>query len=329
MQEFVADSSIFTVDALYFEAYLASIHLIQHRGKLALVDTGTHYSVPQVAAALKELGLNFDSVELIILTHIHLDHAGGCSALMKLCDNAQLVVHPKGARHMVNPEKLIAGTLAVYGKAQYHKLYGEITPVDASRIITPKDGEELNLAGRELHFIDSPGHANHHHCIIDKLTNSVFTGDTLGIAYQALRDPDHAFVMPTTTPVQFNPEALHQSIDKVMAVQPDWLYYTHYGALKPSSRIIAGLHEQIEDYVALTQQVSECLGSQPEVGKFEEKLSSVLCDYLVRRAQNELATVNEAVIRHWLKLDARLNAQGLAYWWNYRRTSRLNSSVES
>ena len=282
--------------------------------RIALIDTGTQHSVSQVSNALQQLGLNYSNVEFIILTHIHLDHAGGASALMNLCNNAQLVVHPKGARHMAEPEKLIAGTKAVYGEAEFTALYGEITPIDTTRIIALEDNQELMLGQRKLKFIDTPGHANHHHCIIDFETNSIFTGDTLGIAYQDLRDADHAFVMPTTTPVQFNPDALHQSIDKVMSYQPDFLYYTHYGALSPSKQNIAGLHEQIDDYVLLTKQAAD--GYEDS---FESRLSESLYTYLIRRAKNELTDVSSKTIQHWLKLDANLNAQGLAFWWKHRR----------
>lgn len=325
MQEYISDSNIFTVDALYYEPKLASIHLVREQNRIAIVDTGTQYSVPQVDTALAELGLNFDNVELIILTHIHLDHAGGSSALMKLCKNAQLVVHPKGARHMATPEKLVAGAVAVYGELEFAKLYGEIMPIDESRIVTPLDGEEISMGDRTFKFIDSPGHASHHHCIVDAQTNSIFTGDTLGIAYQSLRDPDHAFIMPTTTPVQFNPDALHQSIDTVMSYQPDYLYYTHYSMLVPSTQNIAGLHEQIDDFVMLTQQTAELLeqdGSQEQLElnkKFEQRLADELTEYVVRRALNELSTVSEETIRHWVSLDSKLSAQGLAFWWQFRR----------
>lgn len=314
MQEFVKDSNIFTIDALYYEPELASIHLLRDADRIAIIDTGTAYSVPQINQGLESLGLGFSNVDLIILTHIHLDHAGGSSSLMKLCPNAQLVVHPKGARHMAEPEKLIAGTIAVYGEAEFKKIYNTINPIDAGRITAIEDAEEIDLGNRTLKFIDTPGHANHHHCIIDKESSSVFTGDTLGIAYRALRDPDHAFVMPTTTPVQFNPDALHQSIDRVMSYAPDWLYYTHYSALKPNSKIIAGLHEQIDDYVRLTQTVAE---RGPE--DFAKELGQELFAYLAQRAKNELSTVSDEIIEHWVKMDAVLDAQGLAFWWQHRR----------
>ena len=313
MLQTLPNSDIYTVDALYYEPQLASIHLIRSNDRIAIIDTGTQYSVPQVFAALKQLNLSYNDVDYIILTHIHLDHAGGAGALMQLCRNAQLIVHPKGARHMVDPSKLVAGASAVYGAEQFNKLYGEITPIDASRIHQPADGETLDFAGRPLTFIDTPGHANHHHCIIDEQSNSIFTGDTLGVGYRALRDEHHAFVAPTTTPVQFNPQALHASIDRVMSYDPTTLYLTHYSSLTPSARIIAGLHEQIDDYVMLTQKASDA-GDQ-----FEAVLAKELNRYLVRRCMNELSSVDEETARHWIKLDADLNAQGLVFWWQHKR----------
>jgi len=313
MLQTIANTDIYTVDALYHEPQLASIHLIRSNNRIAIIDTGTQYSTSQVSNALQQLDLGFDAVDYIILTHIHLDHAGGAGTLMALCNDAQLVVHPKGARHMVDPSKLIAGASAVYGDAEFKRLYGEISPIDAERIIEPIDGETIDLAGRKLKFIDTPGHANHHHCIIDEQTNSVFTGDTLGVGYRALRDENHSFVMPTTTPVQFNPDALHKSIDRVMAHAPNTLYLTHYSAITPSARMIAGLHEQIDDYVMLTQKAAD-LGED-----FEASLAKELNEYLVRRCLNEISGINEETARHWIKLDADLNAQGLVFWWQHKR----------
>lgn len=313
MLQTIANTDIYTVDALYYQPNLASIHLVHSNNRVALIDTGTQYSVSQVLSALEELNLGYDNVDYIILTHIHLDHAGGAGALMQLCKNAQLVVHAKGAKHMSDPSKLIAGASAVYGEKQFNALYGDILPVDAQRIISPNDNSSLELAGRKLTFIDTPGHANHHHCIIDEQTNSVFTGDTLGVAYKALRNDQHAFVMPTTTPVQFNPDALHTSIDRVMSYQPKTLYLTHYSAITPTARIIAGLHEQIDDYVMLTQKAAD------DGEQFADSLTNELSNYLIRRCMNEVSGIDEATAKHWIDLDATLNAQGLVFWWQNRR----------
>ena len=314
MNELVSKSEIFTIDAHYYREELAAIHLIRSQDRISIIDTGTQYSVSQVQEGLFELGLGFDSVDYIILTHIHLDHAGGAGELMNHCKNAQLVVHPRGAKHMVDPSKLIAGASAVYGEEAFNKLYGEIKPIDGNRVITPQDGETIEWANRPLTFIDTPGHASHHHCIIDHKTNSVFTGDTLGVGYRALRSDSAVFVMPTTTPVQFDPDALHHSIDKVMSYQPDTLYLTHYSALKPSPTIIAGLHEQIDDFVMLTQQAAD---SEPK--DFEKALEQSITEYIVRRCQNLLPDLDLSTIEKWVSLDASLNAQGLAFWWQHKR----------
>lgn len=315
MLQTLPNTDIYTVDALYYQPKLASIHLIRSNNRIAIVDTGTQYSVPQVFAALQALDLSYSDVDYIILTHIHLDHAGGAGTLMQLCENAQLIVHQKGARHMADPSKLVAGASAVYGQTEFNRLYGEITPIEHSRIHQPGDGDVIDFAGRPLTFIDTPGHANHHHCIIDSQSNSVFTGDTLGVGYRALRNESHAFIMPTTTPVQFNPDALHASIDRVMSYAPGTLYLTHYSAVTPSPRMIAGLHEQIDDYVMLTQKAADS-GDQ-----FGTILAKELNEYLVRRCMNELSNVNEATARKWIKLDADLNAQGLVFWWQNKRAA--------
>ena len=306
-----SNPDIFVVDSEYYQPELASIHFVRDADRIALIDTGTSGSVAAVEAALNKLKLSFEHVEKIVLTHIHLDHAGGAGALMQKCPNAELVVHPRGARHMVDPSKLIAGASAVYGEKEFKHLYGEILPVDESRVVAPEDGDTITLGSKTLTFYDTPGHASHHHCIHESSSNSVFTGDTLGVGYRALRDNSHAFVCTTTTPVQFNPEALHASIDKVMALDPTYLYLTHYSEIRPSTRIVAGLHEQIDDYVALTELAMK-EGGEPQ-------LVQLITDYLVTRATNELPNLNADLARQWLTLDANLNAQGLAFWWQLRK----------
>ena len=315
MKEFIPSSNIYTIDALYVEPGIASIHLIRSGDEIAIVDTGTQHSFKQVKGALKSLNLNFSDVRYIILTHIHLDHAGGASVLMDACKSATLVVHPLGSRHMVNPEKLIAGSVAVYGEQRYKALYGEITAIEEHRILSPKENETISLGNRILRFIDSPGHARHHHCIIDEQTQSIFTGDTLGLSYQALRNEKHAVLITTTTPIQFDPIALHQSIDKIMALKPETLYLTHYSGINPSAQNIAGLHEQIDDLVALTEQTAN------RQEDFTEDLQNKVFDYLCRRAANELPTADSNTLAQWLKFDAILNAQGLAYWWQNARAA--------
>lgn len=316
MKEIVQHSDIFTVDARYVREELASIHLLRSDDRIAIIDTGTQHSIAEVEAALQELQLTFDNVDYIVLTHIHLDHAGGAGALMQKCRHAQLVVHAMGARHMVDPTKLIAGTVAVYGQAAFDKMYGDVLAIDEERILVPADGESVTVAGRRLTFLDSPGHARHHHCIHDERTNSVFTGDTLGISYPGLRHNERFFLMPTTTPVQFDPPALHASIDKVMSLDPAILYLTHYSAVCPKPHHISGLHAQIDEFVSLTER---CVHDSEKI--FSEQLTAALIEYAVTRCCSEIPELSSDSVTQWLSLDAKLNAQGLVFWWMHRRNS--------
>ncbi|MFK8020208.1 MAG: MBL fold metallo-hydrolase [Pseudomonadales bacterium] len=311
MLEQVANTDIFTIDAEYEKPDIAAIHLVREGDQLAIIDTGTVHSIPALERALDELGLSWQSVSFVILTHIHLDHAGGAGHIMQRALNARLVVHQKGARHMVDPSRLVEGSVVVYGKEAFERLYGEIVSIDSSRMHVPHEGETISLNGRVLEFLDTPGHANHHHCIWDAKTQSMFTGDTLGVGYRALRSEDRAVLMPSSTPVQFNPEALHASIEKVMDFAPKQLYLTHFGAIEPNKRLIDGLHEQIDAYVQITEEVA----ASTDAETFEAALGARLSRYLSERAARELENVPASIIAEWVPFDAELNALGLAVWW--------------
>ncbi len=318
MQESVTGSEIYTVDAAYQRDNAAAIHVIRSGDQLAIVDTGTNHSIANCTAAIETLGLGWRNVRYIILTHVHLDHAGGAGEMMKLAAAAECVVHPRGARHMVDPEKLIAGSNAVYGEELVQQLYGEVAPIDESRIVIPADGEVISLNARPLLFIDTPGHAYHHQCIWDAQSKSMFTGDTLGVCYTALRDTSAAFLLPTTSPVQFDPVALHASIERVMAFNPENLYLTHYGAVQPNREMILSLHAQIDAMIEMTQVAAEQSGLGAD---FESQLSAKILEYLLERCRAAVPTVSDDDMQKWLPFDAELNAQGLAFWWRYRRNA--------
>ena len=216
------------IDAHYVRPRMAAMHVIGHRGRAALVDTGTSHSVPAALAALESFGYEPGAVQFVLLTHVHLDHAGGAGAFMRALPNATLVVHPRGAPHMIDPSKLILASIAVYGEARYRSLYGEIVPVDAARVHVTEDGERLSLAGRELEFWFTPGHAMHHQAIVDHASRTVFTGDTFGLSYRELDSAAGPFIFPTTTPTQFDPLQLESSVARIAAWRPAAVHLTHY-----------------------------------------------------------------------------------------------------
>lgn len=299
---------IHTLDAGYLRPGLAAIHLIEQAGHVALIDSGTRHSVPHLLASLAELGFSPAAVDYVIVTHVHLDHAGGAGALLAACPNARLVVHPKGARHLIDPAKLIAGTLAVYGEAMFRELYGEIVPAPAERVIEAADGHRIDFHGRQLTFIDTPGHARHHFCIHDSLSDSLFTGDTFGISYREFDVAGRAFIFPTTTPVQFEPEALHESIDRLMAMHPAAAYLTHYGRVSDPRRYAAELHAMIDTFVGLTRAVTE------EGAARHGALKSAIEQCLFDAARAHGCALPEARMRELLAGDVELNTQGLLVW---------------
>lgn len=313
MIEQIANTNIFTVDAEYNKPELAAIHIIKQGQALAIVDTGTQFSIPNVESALEQLNANWDDVQYIILTHIHLDHAGGAGQMMALARNARLVVHARGAKHMASPSKLVAGSVAVYGEEVFASLYGDIIPISSERMLIPKESESVSLAGRKLTFIDTPGHADHHFCVWDEQSRSMFTGDTMGVAYQSLRTPNNTYVLPSSTPVQFSPEKLHASINKVMTYQPEQVYVTHYGAVPVAEDWVAGLHEQIDAYTEITAAAAK--HSSVAGGSFESRLEKRLLDYLIDRASGVLPDMPNSELEENLKFDAQLNALGLVVWW--------------
>lgn len=302
------DHGIITLDAGYLRPGLAAIHLIVEAGHAAIVDTGTHQSVPTVLAALEALGLAPGDVDYVIVTHAHLDHAGAAGALMRVCANARLVAHPRGARHLIDPTRLVAGSRAVYGADTFDRLYGEIVPVPAERVIEGHDGLRLDFRGRTLTFLDTPGHARHHFCVHDARSESVFTGDTFGIAYREFEVDGHPFIFPTTTPVQFDPMALHASIDRILALEPEAAFLTHYGRITNLEALAPQLHAFIDEWCDLA------LAAPGEGAARQAALEAELEASLLRRLRAHGCVQEESICRDLLANDVGLNAQGLLLW---------------
>ena len=303
---------IYAVDSGYTGPDVAAIHLIEEGGRAALVDTGNNDSLRHVLEALAETGLSAESVDFVLLTHIHLDHAGGAGAFMQAFPNAKLVVHPRGARHMAEPSKLFAGVSAVYGPERAKELYGELIPVPMARIIEAGDGHELNLGGRVIRVFDTPGHARHHVCYFDTKSRAFFTGDTFGLSYRTLDVGGKPSIFPTTTPVQFEPAAMHASIRRMEAEQPTAMYLTHYAQVRDVPRLAADMHRLIDAHVAIAERHAAAEGRKKLI---EQDIWALVGEEATRAGW----TVPEAEWRRILALDVELNAQGLDVWLDSRK----------
>ncbi|SDZ97590.1 Metallo-beta-lactamase superfamily protein [Nitrosospira multiformis] len=301
------EDGISAIDADYLRPGLAAIHLIVENGKAALVDTGTSSSVPGVLEVLQKKNLAPADVVYVLVTHIHLDHAGGAGEFMRHLPNARLVVHPRGARHVADPARLVASAMSVYGEAEFKRMYGDIHPIDASRIIEAPDEFRLDFNGRPLLFLDTPGHARHHYCIFDEQSNSFFTGDTFGLSYREFDVNGMEFVFPTTTPVQFDPVAAHASLDRLMSYNPSYAFLTHYGRIAHLPRHADELHGLIDAHVSIARKLRD-------VPDNHAALVDELGELLLRRIIAHGCKLTEERIRSLLKLDVELNAQGLENW---------------
>ena len=297
---------ISVIDSEYYSKDFAAIYLLKQKNKVIIIETGTNYSVPFVKEALSQIGLSFSDVSYVIPTHVHLDHAGGAGLLMMQCQNAALVVHPRGARHLIDPSKLVAGAKAVYGENKFKEYYGEIFPIDANRVIQADDNFILDFDGRELRFIDTPGHARHHFCIWDKATKSMFTGDTFGISYRDLDHQDELYILPSTSPVQFDPEALIQSINRIMEFKPERVCLTHFSAIKPTKKATNKLIESIHFVSNLAIKYADKNDSESIIYK-------KMMDYFLE-GLNEIGFQNNDYAKDRLSLDVLINTQGLIYW---------------
>lgn len=298
---------IYTIDTGFKRAGFDAAYLVVENGKGAFVDTGTYYSVARLLRALETAGLEPADVEWVILTHVHLDHAGGAGELMRHLPQARLAVHPRGARHMIDPSKLWAGATAVYGEQRMGADYGEAVPVQAERVVEAAEGTVLALAGRRLLCLDTPGHARHHICIWDERSRSFFTGDTFGLSYRELDTPRGPFALPTTTPVQFEPEALHASIDRLLAEHPSGMYLTHFGRVEDLDRMADDLHRGIDDMVRLA--LSHVYEPDPYAGIAEDLTLLYAQELTAHGLENGRLAVSSV-----LADDIELNTQGLMVW---------------
>jgi glyoxylase-like metal-dependent hydrolase (beta-lactamase superfamily II) len=296
------------VDTGYVRPNLAAAYVVRGTRSAAVVETGSASSVPRILEALAASGLAPADVSHVIVTHVHLDHAGGAGTLMRALPSARLVAHPRGARHLVDPSKLVAGTIEVYGEEGFRKLYGEIAPIAAERVIEAADGFALDLGERPLRVLDAPGHARHHFVVHDEATRGFFTGDAFGISYRETDTAKGPFLFPTTTPVQLDPPALHATIDRMLAERPERMYLTHFGMIAGDVAAFgAALHRAVDEHVRRARAAPPGPGRHEAIrAALEAQLLEGLAAHGARIPREEALAIFGG--------DLELNAQGLGVW---------------
>ncbi len=270
----------------------------------AFVEAHTAHALPRLLAALEASGRRPEDVRWIVITHAHLDHAAGASALVAACPRATLVTHPRAAKHLVDPAKLVAGAKVVYGEARFRTLYGEVAPIPQARVRALADGESFELGGATLTAWHTSGHAFHHLVVDDPATDAVFTGDTFGLVYPALQAHGR-FALPSTSPTGFEAAEARKSLDKVLSLGRRWVCPTHYDAWDDPAAIAAQVRRFVDRAEAWVDEAARTVDPQPIL---EARLA-----HRWRAAIAEEAPRFGAAENALLALDVELNAQGLAH----------------
>ena len=302
---------VLAIDSGFVRENMTACYLVEAGSEVAFIEVGSNSSTPRLMSVLEMRGWKPDDVRYVIVTHVHLDHAGGAGSLMQLLPNATFLVHPYGARHMTDPAKLEAGSRAVYGDRKFEEMYGTLIPVAAERVQIMEDGDKATLGNRELRFMDSPGHARHHFCVHDSHTNGWFTGDTFGLSYREFDTENGAFLLPTTTPIQFDPEPLKDSVRKLVAINPDCMYLTHFGRVENVQKLAAKMIEGVDVFVEFAERYKNH-------DQRRQKIESAMADWLLSGLREHGVSLSEEQCLQILQPDIKLNTQGIEFWLDHR-----------
>jgi len=275
--------------------------------KPTLIETGSALSHATLVQGMAQVGIAPADLAYVIVTHVHLDHAGGAGHMMQQAANATLVAHPRASRHMIDPSRLWQGAQSVYGE-QLPKLFGSILPVPEERVLIRNHEETLNIGKRTLRFFDSPGHAKHHFTILDEVERALYAGDAVGIRYRkCFTGWDFEWVLPSTSPVDFDIEAIHRTLDMLQKVDFDTVYHAHFGA-SPKDYAIAETKRCSDAFAHLIEQVY-----RPEISVDE------VIDHLRRWVATDLLQQGHQVgDMGVLDMDMFLDAMGLMHYQSRR-----------
>ncbi|NUM54972.1 MAG: MBL fold metallo-hydrolase [Candidatus Hydrogenedentes bacterium] len=306
----IRNDSVVTIDCHYGGEGYTSAYLVVENGRAAFVDTNTAHALPYLLGALDAAGIARDAVDYVIVTHIHLDHAGGAAPLMKACPNATLICHPRAARHLANPRRLVAAVKQIYGDEVFDRLYGTIEPIEESRIRSVADDETMAFGARTLRFVHTLGHASHHICIHDSGSNGVFTGDSFGLYYEWMTvDPERPFIMCLSTPTEFDALEARRSVERLLALNAERAYAGHFGELRGMRTAAPTLLYTIDAFERIQHDASETdLDDSGLLHFCQERVERVAWE-VCRRCGVEPAQ------QHQVRLagDVLINARGLAH----------------
>jgi hypothetical protein len=299
---------IITIDCHYIQPAIAAAFLVHEDGEAYFVEANTFHAVPRLLKALDGEEIARENVRWIAVTHVHLDHAGGAFALLEACPRAMIVAHPRAARHLIDPEKLVTSAKKVYGEKVFAELYGDIRPVPEERVRILEDGEEIPFHGSRLRCIHTRGHANHHFCLVDPVLEGIFTGDSFGLAYPRLQR-NGLFIFLSTSPTDFDPKAAMETLDVIINSGSRRAFLTHFGELRDLSRARCQLNELLKFSEKL---YDEAVTGKEEFAPLRNRFEAELRTNFEKLASRAGLTLTS---EDWemLATDLRLNADGIAF----------------
>ena len=304
---FECGDGIYGTDSFYEREGCTSIYIICSGGRYGIIESAANSSLPHLLSALDELGVDYANVDFLALTHVHLDHAGGAGSYMQKFPNAKLIVHPRGAKHMADPTALIEGVCEVYGKSETERMYGEIIPIDRERIISADDGYVFNIGDKKIITLETPGHAKHHNSYYDESDSVIFSGDAFGVSYSEMQTEKGRWAIPTTSPVQFSPEDMVSSINRMLALNPKKILLTHFGEVSNIGEAAEELCSTVQEYTKIAEDAQ---GGFKMIKENVKKLHTDMC-----RKHN--ISNPEYYTDSILSTDTELNSQGLSCWYEY------------
>ncbi|MGM9965883.1 MAG: MBL fold metallo-hydrolase [Rummeliibacillus sp.] len=274
--------------------------------KIALIETSASPSIPYILNALEELHIKPSDIDYLILTHIHLDHAGGAGVMMKYCPNATVLVHPKGVRHLVDPIRLIASARSVYGE-NFDAIFGEILPIQEKQLYAIGDREIIRLGSSTLTFYYTKGHANHHISIHESLTNGMFVGDTTGVYYPDMTGEEFDVILPSTSPNQFDPNLMEDSIQLFEKIKPNVLYFGHYGSYTHPQFAYAEVRRYLPIFMDAGRQTMK---EETDFTKQVQRTEEILTNSIFAELQTKGLSKDHPVFKI-IPLDLAVSAMGI------------------
>jgi len=266
--------------------------IVQSPAGVAVIDPGPTSCLDVLETGLQSQGVRWDEVRHILLTHIHLDHAGATGTILRAHPHITVAVHARGAPHMVDPAKLLDSATRLYGD-QMDRLWGEVAPVPRERLVTLSGGERIEAGGRVFDVAYTPGHASHHVSYFDASSGVAFVGDTAGVCL------DEGYVLPPTPPPDIDLELWTASVDRILAWSPSTLFLTHFG---PVTKVRPHLAELL-DHMQLTAAAVKA--SFSEEGTDEER-SARFAEWLRRELRGHMSES---------QVDSYVIAAGFRYLW--------------